>query len=118
MEVKGFLFDLLNSPKEIKFEQVMDVIDANYDFVPTSFTNGDLRNEAGENNGSCKIFAFGLLHKLTEEEALSCFGKFYRVDVLGNPDDKDHQNIRNFSKTGWGGIKFEQTALIAKDIDN
>jgi len=26
----------------------------------------------------------------------------------------DHQNIRNFIKTGWGGIIFEGNALMLK----
>jgi HopJ type III effector protein len=35
------------------------------------------------------------------------------VDVLENPEATNHQNIRNFMKTGWAGISFEGTALTA-----
>lgn len=114
MELKALLSGLLKNPKTIEFEQAIAVIDAHYDFTPTYFRNGDLENEAGKNNGSCKILAFGLLQQLTEEETLACFGKFYRIDVLGNPDDNDHQNIRNFIKSGWAGVEFAQPALLTK----
>jgi hypothetical protein len=34
--------------------------------------------------------------------------------VLKHPEATDHQNIRNFMKTGWEGIRFEGEALKAK----
>ncbi len=46
---------------------------------------------AGQNNGSCKIFAFGLAQDLSPEQTLACFGQFYRNDVLGFPENTDHQ---------------------------
>jgi hypothetical protein len=33
---------------------------------------------------------------------------------LKNPAGTDHQNIRNFMKTGWNGIQFEGEALVSK----
>jgi hypothetical protein len=51
--------------------------------------------------------------KLSQEETLRCFGRFYQ-DVLHTPEQTDHGNIRNFIKTGWEGIKFEGQALQAK----
>ncbi|MBA5764412.1 HopJ type III effector protein [Vibrio sp. 404] len=111
MELKSFLEKLKSAPSSVEFSQSIAVIEANYTFTPTAFSNGTMRNPAGENNGSCKIFAFGLLHKLTEEQVLSMFGEYYRGDVLGNPDGDDHQNIRNFIAHGWQGVKFEGQAL-------
>jgi len=33
---------------------------------------------------------------------------------LKNPTGNDHQNIRNFIKSGWNGISFEGDALTKK----
>ncbi|RAI85790.1 HopJ type III effector protein [Algoriphagus yeomjeoni] len=102
------------APKTIAFTDVMAHIDANFNFTPTRFTNGDTVNEAGQNSGSCKIFSLAKLEKLTHEQTLALFGDYYRSDVLGNPEGTDHQNIRNFMKTGWEGIRFEGEALAEK----
>ncbi len=112
MELSSFLKQLQSSPSTIDFSQSIEVIEANYTFQPTAFSNGTMRNPQGENNGSCKIFAFGLLHNLNEEQTLAMFGDYYRKDVLEFPDNNDHQNIRNFMVHGWSGIKFEGTALV------
>jgi len=103
-----------HAPEGIAFNDTIALIEALYDFTPTSFSNGDLLNEAGKNNGSCKLFSFARLHGLTQQQTLACFGDYYRKDVLGNPDGTDHQNIRNFMKTGWEGIRFEGEALKLK----
>ena len=114
MELQPFLTLLKSQPDTINFEDTMAVIENNYTFTPTAFTNGDVQNEAGQNNGSCKILSFGKLNQLTEAQTLACFGKFYREDVLGNPDGDDHQNIRNFIKSGWNGVEFKGQALTQK----
>lgn len=114
MQLEAFLAQLQQNPQQIQFTDTMSAIDANYQFNPTAFHNGSLSNAADQNNGSCKIFAFGKLNKLSEQQTLACFGTYYRDDVLQNPTGDDHQNIRNFMQTGWNGIKFEDTALIAK----
>jgi hypothetical protein len=101
----------------IDFKQTMSVISECYDYRPTGFSNGltePLINEAGANEGSCKIFALARLHDLTPEQTLSLFGDYYRKDVLGNPDGSDHQNIRRFMRDGWEGIVFKSEALQAK----
>lgn len=102
------------SPESISFSEVIAHIDKNYDFTPTRFANGTVLNEAGQNNGSCKIFAFAKLNNLDQNQTLALFGDYYRVDVLGNPTGSDHQNIRNFMQSGWAGIVFEGTALSRK----
>jgi hypothetical protein len=63
------------------FPETIAFIDEKYTFTPTTFKNGNQINNAGENNGSCKIFAFALLQQFTKEETLSLFGDFYQ-DVL------------------------------------
>ncbi|RBP78607.1 type III effector [Marinomonas rhizomae] len=104
-----------NTPEQVQFKEVIDVIEREYEFTPTAFSNGKQINGINENNGSCKIFSFGSIHQLTETETLNLFGDFYRVDVLENPEANDHQNIRQFIENGWGGIQFTATALVQKN---
>ena len=98
---------------EIDFEQTMAVIEANYDYREVAFRNGEQHNEAGQNGGSCKIFAFAKLQGYDEQLTLNCFGRFYR-DVLATPEGDDHANIRNFINSGWQGIEFNELPLTAK----
>jgi len=116
MSISDFLTHLTTAPDTIHFNDTMTTIDANYHFTPSSFHNGELLNNAGQNSGSCKLFAFAKLHQLTEAQTLACFGDYYRQDVLVHPNASDHQNIRNFMRSGWGGIRFEQQPLAAKEI--
>ena len=109
-----FLQQLKDAPQNNSFEATIATIEENYNFTPSEFKNGDLINAENQNNGSCKIFAFGLLHNLSEQQTLHCFGDYYRVDVLKNPDNADHQNIRNFIKSGWSGISFNASPLTPK----
>ncbi|WP_159820730.1 HopJ type III effector protein [Colwellia sp. 20A7] len=105
------LTQIKQDEKSVAFEQVMQIIKDNYHYQPTSFINGELVNEAGTNEGSCKIFYFAQLNELNQQQTLACFGRYYREDVLENPLGDDHGNIRNFIKTGWQGIKFDTIAL-------
>ncbi|WP_027386220.1 HopJ type III effector protein [Chryseobacterium gregarium] len=108
------LEQIKTSPETIRFKEVIAYIDEHYSFTPTRFANGNTVNEADQNNGSCKVFSFGKLNNLTEDEVLSLFGDFYREDVLKNPEGTDHQNIRNFMESGWEGISFDGEALRKK----
>ncbi|WP_375055713.1 HopJ type III effector protein [Zobellella sp. DQSA1] len=114
MNIKQLQARLEQAPESIEFAEVIALIDSLYDFTPAAFTNGELTNEAGQNNGSCKLFAFARLQGLNEEETLACFGAFYRDDVLGNPEGQDHQNIRNFMKSGWLCVEFADQPLSPK----
>ncbi|MGL2962441.1 HopJ type III effector protein [Flavobacterium sp. RSB2_4_14] len=114
MSIISFLEKLQQTPNSIAFPETIAVIEENYDFTPTSFTNGTQHNAEGENSGSCKLFAFAKLQNLSQAETLACFGAFYFEEVLGNPEGTNHQNIRNFIKTGWDGIQFEGEALTLK----
>ena len=114
MSISSFLQKLKQTPKTITFPETIAVIEENYDFTPTTFDNGTQQNAAGENSGSCKLFAFAKLQNLTQAETLACFGAYYFEDVLGDPKGTNHQNIRNFIKSGWDGIKFEGEALVLK----
>jgi hypothetical protein len=109
--LEKFIEQLNTTPESIQFPETIALIDSLYEFQPTAFRNGEVRNEAGQNSGSCKIFAFASLHKLSVPQTLACFGSFYRDDVLKHPDADNHQNIRNFMRTGWDGIEFQGEAL-------
>lgn len=111
MTLDSFLQRLADSPETIGFDDTMEMIDRLYEFTPVSFNNGGMVNAAGQNSGSCKLFAFARLHKLTEQQTLACFGRYYRHDVLQNPDGDDHRNIRRFMQTGWAGIRFDRSPL-------
>lgn len=102
------------APERINFTAVIEYIDEHYDFIPTQFKNGETINEPNKNNGSCKVFSFAKLNDLSKEETLALFGKYYRDDVLKNPEGTDHQNIRNFMKFGWEGISIDGDALKRK----
>ena len=106
-----------STSEKIDFEDSMAVINEHFNYTPSAFTNGlsDARvtNDAGQNEGSCKIFAFAQLSALNEEQTLRCFGRFYQ-DVINTPEGDDHGNIRNFMRDGWEGIRFEGQALTLK----
>ena len=111
MDLKAFITKVFETPEEIAFADTINVIEAHYAFKPTAFENGALHNEAGQNNGSCKIFAFAQLHGLSVDQTLHCFGTYYREDVLNDPEGDSHQNIRSFMKSGWSSIRFDDIAL-------
>lgn len=115
MPVTTLINKIKQLPNDVEFDEVIAAINSHYDYTPTRFINGAREdrviNEAGKNEGSCRIFAFAKLHGLSEQETLACFGKFYREDVLGNPDGADHANIRTFMRDGWKGVQFDGIAL-------
>lgn len=95
------------------FEDALAFIAAHYDYTPTAFSNGlldTLHSAAGQNEGSCRIFALGLLENLSAADTLACFGRHYR-DVLADPQGQAHGNIRRFMTDGWAGIRFAGPAL-------
>ncbi|MBE9560589.1 MAG: HopJ type III effector protein [Proteobacteria bacterium] len=113
-----FLKQITNTPETIEFDDVISIIGQNYHYTPSHFVNGaddeKITNAAGENEGSCKIFSFAQLHKLNKEQTLNCFGRYYREDVLKNPESSDHANIRMFKKYGWQNINFDNAVLKRK----
>ena len=92
-----------NSLSDLELEDVLEVVAANYDFTPTSFRNGEVTNEQGENEGSCKLLCWAQLRGLTKQETLACFGRHYREL---DPNGSDHANIRQLMVNGLGGVTF------------
>lgn len=96
-----------------QFSDVLDLINAHYDFTPTAFDNGKLHNAAGENSGSCRVFAFAKLHDLSDLDTLELFAEHY-LSVKATQNGDDHQNIRNFKHFGWQGIVIHGQPLTEK----
>ena len=65
MSLDAFLEKLKTSPETITFDDTLAIIEKTYVFKETEFLNGDTHNAVGQNNGSCKIFAFGAMNNLT-----------------------------------------------------
>lgn len=95
------------------FDDTLALIDQHFEFQPTGFDNGPLRNEAGENSGSCRVFALGQYCNLSENDTLALFAQHYQ-QVLGDPAGSSHGNIRQFISTGWSGIRFDSQPLRAR----
>ncbi|WP_166269150.1 HopJ type III effector protein [Marinobacter caseinilyticus] len=95
------------------FEDTMALVQRFFEYTPTAFRNGPLMNAAGDNEGSCKLFALAQHCNLTETQALQCFGRHYR-EVLDEPAGTAHGNIRQFIGTGWSGIHFDASPLRPK----
>ncbi|WP_392348656.1 HopJ type III effector protein [uncultured Polaribacter sp.] len=113
MTITEFKTKLKTTPTAITFKETMQVIEDYYTFNPTAFANGDIINNAGENNGSCKLFAFAMHQEFTKEATLFSFGEHYQT-VLADKNGASHQNIRNFMQTGFKGLSFENEALTLK----
>jgi len=111
IQVNTLLEQLKN--KAIAFKDVIAFIETHYQHQPTAFKNGDAYNQATQNQGSAKVFAFARLNGLDADDTLYLFAEHYQ-SVLDHPDGTDHQNIRQFMANGWAGIIFEGEALVAK----
>ncbi|MCF6218257.1 MAG: HopJ type III effector protein [Gammaproteobacteria bacterium] len=118
MNIQLLLDKITHQPSQVGFDEVIETITQHYLYTPCRFSNGDqhnaIINDAGSNQGSCKIFAFAKLNNLTEQQTLHCFGDYYRQEVLENPEGDDHANIRHFMRHGWSGIQFDQMPLTEK----
>jgi len=91
---------------DITFEEVTELLDEHYESALCEFQNGGLTNKPGENQGSANVLSYAALANLDDESTLKLWGQYYR-DVKNTPSGTDHQNIRNFIKTGWNGVTFE-----------
>lgn len=106
------ILNRLNQGKA-NFNEVIAYIESKYIHTPTAFKNGTQQNAADQNQGSAKVFAFGLLEGLSKEDTLKLFAEHYDA-VLATPTGDDHQNIRQFMVNGWDGISFAGEALKLK----
>jgi hypothetical protein len=115
MQMKEQVITLMNKLKShsLPFKEVIEFIETYYQHQPTAFKNGEVHNEATQNQGSARVFTFAQLNNLGKEDTLYLFAEHYQ-SVVNNPEGTDHQNIRQFMIHGWPGIVFEGEALLAK----
>lgn len=95
------------------FADTLAFIAAHYDYQPQAFSNGQVENAAGQNEGSCKTLGLAVLEGLSDEEALLAFGEHYR-SVATTPEGSDHSNIRALIKHGLAGVTFGAEPLTRK----
>lgn len=98
---------------DLKFEEVMEIIDTHYESGLIEFKNGDIVNKPGENEGSAKLLSYAALSNLDKDTTLKLWGQYYR-EVVADPDGDSHQNIRNFMKSGWEGVPFENGIALTR----
>lgn len=100
---------------KVEFSEVMSNISDHYQYTATAFSNGlgvnQQQNEAGQNEGSCKLLAFAKMHQLDKPQTLNLFGEYYHQEVLQDPSGSSHMNIRAFMADGWDGVSFEAEPL-------
>lgn len=56
---------------ELKFEDVIKLIDDNYETGLIEFKNGDIVNKQGENEGSAKVLSYAALSEMDKETTLT-----------------------------------------------
>lgn len=82
MTVSDFIAKL-STPSSVDFEDTMAIINEHYNYQPTAFSNGTgdskVTNDAGQNEGSCKIFAFAQLHELSQKRLFCVLVAFIRM---------------------------------------
>ena len=106
--------DRIKSSVQMNFIDFIQMIQEDYEFSNIAFENNGLFNSKEENQGSAKVFCFGLMHSLSKAETIKCFGEHYQ-SVLDSPEsNSSHLNIRNFMNTGWEGLLIDQSTLKVK----
>ena len=98
---------------DFEFASTLSFIDTWFDFTPSAFDNGGVKNGQDQNQGSCKVFALSELLSLSKEQTLQCFGEHYR-DVLATPDVDNHHNLRRVLRDGTADIHFDSFPLKQK----
>ena len=118
MNLSELITLIKNKPENVEFDTVIETINNSYHYTPSEFTNGKspdiVFNDAGTNEGSCKILAFAKLNNLTKQQTLACFGKYYRDDVVKYPGGTDHGNIRALMEHSLDTVNFDKTVLVLK----
>lgn len=114
--LQTLLAAVYDQPDRLIFSEVLAAIDSEFDFTATAFTNGDLRNSALENQGSCRVLSFAHQAGLSEIHTLSLFAEHYR-SVLADPQGDNHANIRQFMQRGWRGVSFAQAPLVKRSVN-
>jgi len=108
-----FNANLEMSGDSLTFEEFTELVDENYETQLLEFKNGDIVNMQGENQGSANVLSYAALANFDKDTTLKLWGQYYR-EVLADPEGDSHSNIRNFMKTGWEGVPFENGISLTK----
>lgn len=111
MKRQDFLASL--GTEQHRFADTLEFIDAHYAYQPSGFDNGPVRNNADQNQGSCKVLAMALDQDLTDLQALQCFAEHYQA-VLADPAGSDHANIRALRDHGLNAVTFDTPPLTRR----
>lgn len=106
-----FLHDI--NEDHFNFKDTLKFIEQWYEFSPTTYFNGPIKNSREENQGSAKVLALGMDLNLTTKQVLRCFGEHYR-EVLLTPGVENHVNVRRLIKDGFCDVSFEDFPLKRK----
>jgi hypothetical protein len=96
-----------------QFSSTLAFINQWFDFTPSAFRNGNVSNNADQNQGSCRVLSMALMLGLSTAQALKCFGEHYR-DVLATPGVDNHHNLRRLQAEGLVDIHFDHPPLQRK----
>jgi hypothetical protein len=96
------------------FADTLAFIAEGYSYHPQAFTNGNVENAAGQNEGSCKTLGLAMLEGFSDEETLLAFGEHYR-SVQATPEGSDHSNIRALISNGLAGVTIDGAPLTRKE---
>jgi hypothetical protein len=96
-----------------RFADTLSFIEAHYYYQASRFDNGPVRNNADENQGSCKVLAMALDLGLSDAQALQCFAEHYQ-SVLAHPAGNDHANIRALREHGLAAVRFDTPPLTRR----
>lgn len=69
-ECEVFNANVEMSADDLKFEDVMEIIDTHYEVGLIEFKNGDIVNKQGENEGSAKLLSYAALSEMDKETTL------------------------------------------------
>lgn len=113
MTINDLLASVYENSEQLVFTEVLATIEAEFEFTPSAFHNGNLKNAETENQGSCKVFGFAHQAGLNQAHTLALFAEHYK-SVLADPEGDAHQNIRQFMQHGWSKVSFERKPLSKK----
>ena len=115
MNTKQYL-ENLKSGVQMKFSDFPDLIEQEYTFSNIAFTNNGLSNSKDENQGSAKVFCFGLMYSLDEKDVIRCFVEHYKSLLESPKDVTSHLNIRNFLKMRLEGVSIDKNAFQLNNL--
>lgn len=95
------------------FADTLSFIEKHYHYQASGFDNGPVRNDVGDNQGSCKVLAMALDLGLSDSQALQCFAEHYQA-VLTHPNGSDHANIRALREHGLAAVRFDTPPLTRR----